>query len=347
MSPVTPHLMPSLVSVVIPNWNGRAYLETCLASLAAQTHPALEIIVVDNGSTDDSVAWLAEHHPATRVLRNTENRGFAAANNQGLQAARGVYLALLNNDAEPAPDWLAELVRVMEADARPGMVASRMVFADRPGVINSTGICVDLCGISWDRGGGQPLTATELEPTPVFGACAGAALYRRELFADIGLFDEDFFAYLEDVDLAWRARWRGWEAVYAPSAVVRHAHSGTSGEGSPFKTYHLSKNKIFLLAKNYPWPPLLFYLPLILFYELLSQGYAIVQRRGWSALRGRLAGLRGLAKALAKRRALRPRRSASEMMRWLEPVVWPWNVHRRYQHIPERVSPSRPGTSQG
>jgi GT2 family glycosyltransferase len=165
----------------------------------------------------------------------------------------------------------------------------------------------------------------------VFGPCAGAALYRRELFAEIGLFDEDFFAYLEDVDLAWRARWRGWQAVFVPGALVYHAHSATGREGSPFKVRLLSKNKILLLVKNYPMPYLLLYLPWITAYELLSLGYAVLHYRELSALRGRLAALRLLPRALAKRRALQagPHLPPREIFLGLAPAVWPWQAYGR------------------
>lgn len=326
--------MPSLVSIIVLNWNGRAYLETCLTALAGQNYPTFEIIVVDNGSSDGSVAWLAEHYPTVRIISNLENRGFAAGNNQGIQAARGEYIALLNNDTQVAPDWLAQLVRGLEVDPRCGMVASRMVFADNPEVINSTGICVDRSGISWDREGGQPVAHTECNPMAIFGACAGAALYRRALFDDIGVFDEDFFAYLEDVDLAWRAQWRGWKAFSTPTALVLHHHSATTGDGSPFKTYLLSQNKIQLLVKNYPWPHMLLFWPLVLFYELTSLAFAIVQGRGVSAWQGRLAGLRRLPQAWAKRHVLSPLCSGAEIWARLEPAGWPWQVYRRYQHLP-------------
>ena len=328
-----------LISVVIANWNGRQILEKCLKSLAAQTYPAVEVIVVDNGSTDGSAAWVAAYFPSVRLIVNADNRGFAAANNQGVRQSRGAYVATLNNDAWVEPDWLAELIAALARDPRLGMAASQMLFADQPEVINSTGICLDRCGISWDRHGGQAARQAEAEPTEVFGPCAGAALYRRELLLAVGLFDEDFFAYLEDVDLAWQARWRGWKAIYVPSARVYHMHSATSHEGSPFKTYWLYKNKIHMIAKNYPIPHLLLFLPLIVFYELMSLGRALLSRRGSSAVQGRLAGLRSLPQALKKRRALWsvPHSPAAEIFRLLEPVAAPWQVYGRYRHIDRRL----------
>ena len=334
--------MPSLVSVVVANWNGRAHLEKCFTSIAAQTYPAVEIILVDNGSTDGSAAWAAEHFPEARVIANPRNLGFAAANNQGIRVGRGEYFALLNNDAWVEPDWVAALVTAVERQPRVGMAASQMVFADQPEIINSTGICVDRCGLTWDRQGGQAAQPAAGQPRYVFGPSAGAALYRRELFADVGLFDEDFFAYLEDVDLAWRARWRGWEALYVPAARVYHHHSATTREGSPFKTYLLSRNKLQLLAKNYPWPDGLLYLPLMLFYETLSLGFAVSGRRGTSAFRGRLAGLAALPGAWRKRRQFlsRPHVPVRQVFRLLEAAAWPWQVYGRYRHLAARSEPN-------
>ncbi len=327
--------MLPLVSIIVINWNGRRWLERCLESLAAQTYAAKEIILVDNGSTDDSVAWVTQHFPAVRLICNAQNRGFGAACNQGIRAAQGAYVALLNNDAWAEPEWLAELVTALDSgSAGLGMAASKMLLADRPQVIDSTGICVDRSGIVWDRLGGTVDDQSET-PLEVFGPCGGAALYRRALFEELGGFDETFLVYLEDVDLAWRARWRGWRAIYVPSARVYHAHSSTAQEGSAFKTYHLSKNKILWIAKNYPWPHLLFWSPLILFYEVLSQGYAVWKGQGVSALAGRLAGWRALPRLLTWRRhfSREVRISASEIFSKLEPVAWPGQVIGRYSHL--------------
>jgi GT2 family glycosyltransferase len=332
-----------LVSVVIANWNGRHHLEVCLPALAEQTLPAAEIIVVDNGSTDGSQAWLAAKHPEVTVLANDRNRGFAAANNQGIRAARGGYIALLNNDTRPIPEWLAALAHTLDTDTRLGMAASLMVFADRPTLINSMGVSVDRCGISWDRGGGQVVAGMADSLVEVFGASAGAALYRRELFDDVGGFDEDFFAYLEDVDLAWRARWRGWRAVCVPAARVYHAHSSTGVEGSAFKTYWLARNKIVVIAKNYPTPYLWWQLPMILVYDGLSLVNAVVRQRNASALRGRLAGWAAVGRAWRQRQAVQrgARVTAAAMFAWLEPADWPWRLQqRRYGHLGPRAARS-------
>jgi GT2 family glycosyltransferase len=337
--------MPALISVVVANWNGRRYLDKCLSSLAAQTYPAVEIIVVDNGSTDGSSAWLAEHYPQVRLIQNSTNRGFAVANNQGIAQARGTFVALLNNDAWAEPGWLAALAAVAEPEPRVGMVASLMLLAAAPEQVDSAGICVDRCGISWDRGGGERAVAWASGHAEVFGACAGAALYRRALLDEVGSFDEDFFAYLEDVDLAWRARWQGWQARYAPAARVYHIHSGTSGEGSSFKTYWLARNKIALIARNFPRPQLWRYWPLIQLYDNLSLLAAIMAGQGTGALRGRLAGWRALPTAWRKRRGQQRSVAARDMLTLLEPAAWPWQVASRYRHVAAPPPSSEPRSS--
>ena len=197
------------MSVVVTNWNGRQWLPTCLGALEAQSFQDFEVIVVDNGSTDGSVEYLEECFPWARVIANESNIGFPAAVNQGIRASEGVYLVTLNNDTSADPDWLAALVGPAESDSGVGMCASKMLFSERPQTINSTGICIDRTAIAWDRHGGQPDDPGDRQPAEVFGACAGAALYRRRMLDETGLFDGDFFAYLEDVDLAWRGRRAG------------------------------------------------------------------------------------------------------------------------------------------
>jgi GT2 family glycosyltransferase len=319
------------VTVVIPNWNGRHLLPTCLSALEKQSFPDFEIVVVDNGSTDGSVAWTKESFPGVRVLVNQGNLGFAAAVNRGIRASESKYVALLNSDTQVDRVWLASLVDLAEVEAAVGMCASKMLFADRPNVINSTGICLDLAGIAWDCRGGEADDRADQEPREVFGACGGAALYRRMMLDEIGLFDEDFFAYLEDVDLAWRARRAGWRALYVPTARVLHHHSATAVEGSRFKSFHLGRNKIWLLVKNYPsqraWP----YGFLCLLYDFAAVAYALLARRDLYALYGRIAALPGLGRMWRKRRATHAfdRFDAA----WFAPLKAPWRVPERYRHI--------------
>jgi GT2 family glycosyltransferase len=327
--------MAPQVTVIILNWNGRHYLVPCLDAVLAQTFRDLEVILVDNGSTDGSVELIRATYPQIRLIVNERNLGFAVGNNQAIRASQSEFVATLNNDTEVAPDWLEQLVMAMKGRSQVGACMSKMLFADRPTTINSAGILLDRLGIAWDRLGGQPDDPTTSAPQMIFGACAGAALYRRAMLDEIGLFDEDFFAYLEDVDLAWRAQLADWETLYVPTAQLYHFHSATGVEGSPFKSRQLGRNKTWLIAKDYPTPHLWAYLPLILFYDLVAVAYATIARRDLNPLWGRLIGLRGLPAMLRKRRELErcQRISAAEMMRRMAPIEAPWRVLARYRHI--------------
>jgi hypothetical protein len=330
--------MSSRVSIIVLNWNGKGFLERCLSSLSLQTYEDFETVLVDNGSTDGSVVFVRERFPQVRLIENQTNCGFAAGNNQAIRATDSEYVVTLNNDTEADPEWLAELVQAAETDRKVGACASRMLFADRPEIINSAGIALDRAGIAWDWKGGRRDDPDERRPVEVFGACAGAALYRRAMLDKIGLFDEDFFAYLEDVDLAWRAQWAGWRALSVPTARVLHYHSGTSGEGSPFKNRLLGRNKVWLIAKNYPWPQVLWYLPIILFYDVGTLPYTLIWRGDWQPLRGRIAGLRGLGGALRKRREMGDFRqvSARRLLSRMASLPGPWALWRRYAHLRDR-----------
>lgn len=323
----------ALVDVIIVNWNGLHFLSECLGALSRQTFSEFEVWLVDNGSRDGSVDWVRYHYPDVHLVVNDRNLGFAAANNQAIRLGRAPFVATLNNDAVPEPQWLAEMVSVAQSHPEVGIVASLMLFHHAPDVINSAGIAVDRLGFAWDRLGGQPIHASEQVPTPVFGASAGAALYRRTMLDEIGLFDEDFFAYLEDVDLAWRAQWAGWECLYVPTARVLHHHSGTAGEGSPLKDYLLARNKVWLVAKNYPFGAMKAYLPLLLAYDLLAMISVSLRHGRLDAVRGRVAGWRAWSKMLSKRQQVIQRACEQQITYRLLPAESPLRVAARYKHL--------------
>jgi len=332
LNPIGVGTLDELVSVVIVSWNGRRLLARCLPKVLTQTYTPLEVIVVDNGSQDGSADWVEEQFPSVKLVRSARNLGFAAGTNLGIEVSSGTFIATLNNDAFASRTWLEELVRAMGQDEQIGMCSSQMLFADRPYIINSAGIVVDRVGIAWDRLGGQTADG-HTEVRPVFGACAGAALYRRAMLDDVGLFDEDFFTYLEDVDLAWRAQWAGWKCVYVPQAIVYHAHSSTAKEGSHFKNRLLGRNKLWTLCKNYPFPHLLWYAPLIVAYDLMSVTYGIATGRGHGVVQGRIEALSKVPHTLAKRQQIVRRVSSRTMMAKLHPLENPLAILRRYVHI--------------
>lgn len=291
--------MPT-VSIIITNWNGQKWLAGCFQALEAQTYPDFEIILVDDGSTDGSADWVAENYPAVRLIRQAEHLGFAGANNVGIRAAEGRYIVALNNDTRPEPAWLAEMVAGLTGPDI-GMVAAQILIWDDPSLLDSAGIEVDWAGFGWNRGWRQPVH-TANKPEEVFGPCAAAALYRREMLAEIGLFDEDYYTYYEDVDLAWRARRAGWRCWYMPTARLLHHHSATGGRGSPRKIFFLSRNKIYTILKNYSWFDLFWAWPLLLGYDILSALFQLIHTRSLAPVRGRWQAIRSAPRMLARRK---------------------------------------------
>ncbi len=327
--------MTEAVTAVVVNWNGRPYLGPCLSSLMAQSYPCLQVVLVDNGSQDGSLQYVQSAFPEVQVISNQKNVGFATATNQAIAATDTPYIALLNNDAVAERHWLEHLVAAIEGHPRVGACASKMLFLHKPTIINSTGIAVDVAGIAWDRKGGQADGEEDEAVMEVFGACGGAALYRQAMLTDVGAFDEDFFAYLEDVDLAWRARLRGWRCLYVPQARVYHLHSATGGEGSPVKSSLLGRNKLWAIAKNYPWPHLLWFLPAIALFDGLAVAYALLHGDA-HPLWGRWQGLKGLPRMWPKRRAIQRRRLMPFQQLGLLPLEAPWRVAGRYRHLARR-----------
>ncbi len=330
--------MIPVASIVVLNLNGRRHLPALLAHLAQQTLRDFELVFVDNGSHDDSLALVeqgcAAYGIALQVIRNKANRGFAPACNQGLAVARAERIVMLNNDTRPERAWLEHLLAAAEREPRTGMVASKMLRAAAPDQIDSAGIAIDWAGIAWDWRGGETDQPGERDLVEIFGPCGGAALYDRNMLLDLGGYDADFFAYLEDVDLAWRARLAGWRCVFQPQARVLHVHSSTLGDASPFKRFLLGRNKVWLLAKNLPDADLRRYGPAMATYDLLAAGYGLAQRGDLASLRGRLAGLAGLRTIWPKRRRVQEQIvDVDNWRRFVRPLVPPWKVPDRYAHL--------------
>jgi GT2 family glycosyltransferase len=240
------------VTVVVPNWNGERFLLTCLGSLRRQSFTDFETILVDNGSTDGSVAFAGRNFPEVRVLPLPENRGFSAAVNVGIRSSDAEYVALLNNDTETDPRWLEALVEGASAYSEAGFFASKLVDFDDRRVLDGAGDVLRRSGLPYRLGHGEPDRGQYDGVTYVFGACAGAAMYRRSMLEDVGLFDEDFFANCEDGDLSFRAQLAGYRCLFVPGSVVYHMGSATFGRRSATSTRLGTRNSLCLLVKNLP-----------------------------------------------------------------------------------------------
>ena len=238
------------VTIIIPNYNGLKFMEPCFRALDSQKSEDYRILVVDNGSTDGSVEWLKEHRVPTIFLET--NTGFSGAVNVGIRAADTPYVILLNNDTEPDPLYVEEMIRAIEASPDIFSVSSKMIQLYDREKMDDAGDMYTVLGWAFQRGVGRPTEAYN-RPAAVFSACAGAAIYRREVFEEIGCFDEMHFAYLEDIDVGYRARIAGYKNVYCPTAIVYHVGSGTSGSKyNAFKVRLAARNNIYLNYKNMP-----------------------------------------------------------------------------------------------
>jgi hypothetical protein len=306
-----------LISVIVLNYNGRGFLNGCLTSLASQTYSDFEVIVVDNGSRDGSPEYIEENYPWVRLAKNDENLGFAGGTNVGIRAAKGEFIITLNNDSRADSRFIEELIKPM-ADPEVGVCAAKMLFPD--GRINSAGICISRSGAAWDRGMFEPDRGQYEFVEEVFGACAGAALYRREMLDEIGLFDEDFFLYLEDVDLAFRARLAGWKCLYVPGARVIHHHGGTAGVGSDLAVYYGNRNIVWYPIKDFPFRLLITSLPFIVARNLAVIPYYALRGQGGVILKSKLDALKGVVKMMGKRKDVMRRADYSQINRFVE--IW-------------------------
>jgi GT2 family glycosyltransferase len=319
-----------LISVVVVNWNRKELLRACLSSLARQQHKDFETIVVDNGSNDGS-AEMAEREFAAHVIRNQANRGFCAANNQGIAAARGQFVALLNNDAEAEPGWLTALERACASRPEVGMAASKVLVWEDPTRIDKAGHLMFPDGQNRGRGSGSLDQGQFDQEEEVLWPDGCAAMYRKNMLDEIGGFDEDFFAYGDDAELGLRARIAGWKCVYTPLAVVRHHRGSTLGKGSSWRLKLIERNRVLLAVKLFPWSLLVlnpFYYALRLVAGLLMAqrgagdtahfpGIGGKLRIAGALLAGDLDALRLAPRMLQKRAEIRRRLGPDEVKRLL------------------------------
>ena len=296
------------VGVVIVNYNTGGYLDRALECLLAQTSPPDRIVVVDNGSDDGSVEDLASRFPSVEVVEPGKNLGFAAANNLGVARCVDCELvALLNPDAFPEPAWLATLVAAAARHREFAVFGSRLLDDADDRFLDGTGDCYHVNGVAFRRDGGA-VADVDRETGETFSVCAAAVLYRRNAFVAVGGFDESFFCYYEDTDLAFRLRLDGQRCLYVAEAVARHVGSVTAGLTSEFTVYHSARNQTWTFVKNMPGPLLWLYLPQHLLLSALIVLRALPQRRVRAAFAGKRDAVRGLPPLLRKRRRIQSNR---------------------------------------
>jgi GT2 family glycosyltransferase len=294
-------------SVVIPNWNGREFLGRCLGALRRQTARDLEVLLVDNASADDSVELVEREFPEVEIVRLEQNVGFAAAMNEGIRRASARYVAFLNNDTEPEDRWLEELLACLDRHPRGAAATSKVVMLDQPGTLDDTGDFVWPSLLPYARGHGEPDAGQYENEEQVFSPSGAAALWRADVLDEIGLFDETFFAYYEDVDLGFRARLAGYECWYAPRAVVLHHRGGSSGDDA-FTLYHHVRNRWLLLGKDAPAGLLVRNLPRIAAGEATCWWRAGRTRSFGSLLRAYRDALGARGRVWAERRRIQAKR---------------------------------------
>ena len=300
------------LTVVLTNYNGRALLECVLPSLQAQTFRPFDTVVVDDCSSDDSVAYLREHWPEVSVIELPHNRGVTAAMNVALDASGSELVGLFNNDTELAPDCLSELVAELDRSPRLGSVTPKMLDFARREVIDGAGDLLNWRGGGRRRGHGERDSGQYDHPQEIFAACGGAAIYRRAVWDAVGALDEAYHAYYEDIDWGFRAQLAGFRCGYVPSAVLYHRGSATLGRGmSEFNGYHLWRNPIWLIAKCYPLGALLRHAPALARGQAGNLLVAARERKLGVWARAMRDALLGLPAALRKRRAVQRTRVIS------------------------------------
>jgi len=275
------------VFVVIPNWNGADMIRNCLDSLRRQTKKHT-VVVVDNGSVDDSVAIIEKEYPEAKLLKLPFNTGFDGGVNRGIEYAiehKATMVALFNNDAFAKDDWLEQLSKSLDRNPNAGIVTGKFMRSDKVH-IDSTGEFYTIWGMAFPRGRNQKDKGQYEAEEPVPAATGGATIYRTELFKQIGLFDEYFFAYLEDVDISLRARLAGWDILYMPEAVAYHHVSYTSSKLKHFSRYHYVKNFYMTYAKNMPWQLYWKYLPFFILQATRLFIGSLIKGRGWTYIQG-------------------------------------------------------------
>jgi GT2 family glycosyltransferase len=333
-------MLPSpLVSIILVSWNSAEHLPRCLDSLSQQTFRNFEIIVVDNGSSDQGLDALQQNYLELdlRIERLASNQGFAVANNIGARLARGKWLALLNADAFPRPDWLEKLLHAAYRRPEFSFFSSRQLQFAQPDILDGAGDEYHISGLAWRRFYNHPAQQYGLQEEEVFSACAAAAIYNREDFLEVGGFDESYFAYFEDVDLSFRLRLAGGRCLYVPEAEVCHVGSASSGKTSDFVMYHGHRNLVWTFFKNMPGSLFWWYLPLHIGMNFFFGISFLLKGKGSAVLRAKFDAFYHLPAIIRERRQIQETRKISvrDLLKVMNRRLFApyWALRRRAKRI--------------
>lgn len=285
-----------MVSIVIPNYNGKHFLKKCLDSISKQTYKNIETIVVDNASSDNSIEFLKDEYPNVITISMTTNTGFSGAVNKGIIESKGDYVFLLNNDTEIDEKCVEYLVNTIKQNQNIFSVNSKMIQYNNRALLDDAGDEYNIFGWAFKRGFNQRVQ-TNIKQRRVFTCCAGAAIYNKKILNKIGYFDEAFFAYLEDVDIGFRANCFGYKNIFCPDAIVYHIISGTTGnKKTEFKTKLSARNNVYLIYKNLPSLLIILNLPFLIIGALIKAFFFSKHRLGNIYIRETINALKDLRK---------------------------------------------------
>ena len=323
------------VSIIVLNWNGERYLGRCLDAILAQTFQDYEVIVLDNASNDGSVDAVPAHWPTIHLVKFEQNLGFAIGNNRGAKIARGRWIAFLNNDAFPEPEWLAHLVQSAQQNTEFSFFSSRIMYSEDTNLTQDTGDVYHVSGFAWPRDNNIRVQNAHLQSEEVFSPSAAAALYDREAFLEVAGFDEQFASHYEDVDIGFRLRLRGYRCLYVPEAVVTHVGSASYGRESDRTVYQVQRNVVWSYLANMPGWLYWKYLPAHLFANLVFLIYYSLRGQWKAAWKAKWHAIRSFPALLRKRNGIQSSRrvSPAEIERvldhsWFGPFILGRRIHR-------------------
>jgi GT2 family glycosyltransferase len=303
------------VTVIIVNWNGKKFVAKCLDGLRKQTYKNFSVIMVDNGSNDGSAEFVSKKYPEVEIEALSENLGFSIANNIAVESVETEYVVLLNNDAVPHPNWLENLLNAIKDHPEAGFAASKMLFFDNPTTIDRTGDIYTTGGTALLRGRGQ-LSDNYTDREWVFGACAGAALYKTRMLKDVGLFDEDFFLVYEDVDLSFRAQLRGFKCLYVPDAIVYHLASSSIVDDSSISVYYSHRNLEWVYIQNMPDSLIKKTILPHLIYDMAAFFFFTAKGRSIEFIKAKWHAIKGFRRSIDKRSRIQARKKVTDEYIW-------------------------------